>query len=70
MDGLQVTREIYWNIPGWAIGLMYVLAGLAVGVFAHGVWVRVRLWRQGAASPSGLAWRGRLRRFFEQLRRH
>ena len=58
---MQVTREIYWNVPDWAIALMYMLFAFAIGVFAYGVGSRVRLWRQGAASPSQLSWRRRAR---------
>ncbi len=39
------TREIYWNIVGG--GLIYVLAAIAAGLLARGIWKRIRLWRLG-----------------------
>ena len=61
MKDLLVTREIFWNIPGWAIALMYLLFLLAMGVFTYGLVSRVRLWRRGVASPSTLSWPTRSR---------
>jgi Fe-S oxidoreductase/nitrate reductase gamma subunit len=46
-----LMREVFGNIPGWAKGLFYVVAAIAVGVWAYGLYRRVRLWRQG--KPSG-----------------
>jgi len=46
-----LMREVFGNIPGWAQGLFYVVAAIAVGVWAYGLYRRVRLWRQG--KPSG-----------------
>jgi Fe-S oxidoreductase/nitrate reductase gamma subunit len=42
---MEPTREIYWNVIGHS--LMYVLFAAALGVFAWGIWRRVRLWRLG-----------------------
>jgi Fe-S oxidoreductase/nitrate reductase gamma subunit len=42
-----LTREIFGNIPGWAQGLFYGVAGAAVGLWAYGIYRRVRLWRKG-----------------------
>ncbi|KJS82162.1 MAG: hypothetical protein JM58_15665 [Peptococcaceae bacterium BICA1-8] len=39
------TREIYWNISGHF--LMYILFLIALGVFAYGIYKRVKLWNQG-----------------------
>src|SRR5687767_114101 len=44
-----LTREIFGNIPGWAQGLFYIVAGAAVGLWAYGIYRRVRLWRRGRA---------------------
>jgi Fe-S oxidoreductase/nitrate reductase gamma subunit len=41
------TREIYWNITGG--GLIYLLAAVAVGLLAYGIYLRVRLWRLGGS---------------------
>ena len=46
-----LMREVFGNIPGWAKGLFYVVAAVAVGAWAYGIYRRVRLWRQG--KPSG-----------------
>ncbi|MEE9240650.1 MAG: heterodisulfide reductase-related iron-sulfur binding cluster [bacterium] len=40
-----MTREIYWNIIGGK--LIYLLAAIAIGFFAYGIYRRVRLWRLG-----------------------
>jgi Fe-S oxidoreductase/nitrate reductase gamma subunit len=45
--GKPITREIFGNIPGWAQGLFYGVAGAAVGLWAYGIYRRVRLWRKG-----------------------
>jgi Fe-S oxidoreductase/nitrate reductase gamma subunit len=50
MNPDDITREIFWNIPLWAHVLMYVLAGVAGGLFAYGVGRRVRRWRAGRPS--------------------
>jgi Fe-S oxidoreductase/nitrate reductase gamma subunit len=42
---MEPTREIYWNIVGGA--LLYVLATVAVALFAWGLFRRIRLWRLG-----------------------
>lgn len=51
-----VTREILWNIPGWARALMYLLFLAAVALCLMGVARRVRYWRQGreAGEPVSL----------------
>ncbi|HSF03144.1 MAG TPA: hypothetical protein VLA62_09045, partial [Solirubrobacterales bacterium] len=40
-------RDTFWNVPGWAQVALYVGSVVAVAVFAHGMWRRVALWRQG-----------------------
>ena len=51
-----VTREILWNIPGWARALMYLLFLAAAARCFMGVARRVRSWRQGreAGEPVSL----------------
>lgn len=41
------TRETFGNISGASQTVFYVVAAASVGVFAYGVWRRVRLWRRG-----------------------
>lgn len=41
------TREIYWNIPTIGVVIMYLLAAVALGIFAYGIWRHVRMWRRG-----------------------
>jgi heterodisulfide reductase subunit C len=41
------TRETFGNIPPSSKAAFYVLAVLAMAVFAWGVWRRFQLWRQG-----------------------
>jgi Fe-S oxidoreductase len=40
-------RDTFWNVPDLAQIGLYLGAVVAVAVFAHGMWRRVRLWRQG-----------------------
>ena len=40
-------REVFGNIPGWSKWLFYLLACLALAVFAYGCYRRIRLWRKG-----------------------
>ena len=47
MPGTVPTREIYWNISG--IVWMYVLALVAVAIFAWRFYQRYRLWKLGGA---------------------
>jgi Fe-S oxidoreductase/nitrate reductase gamma subunit len=46
-DGMEPTREIYWNITSGAI--IYAFAVVAVGFLIYGVHRRLRLWRLGGA---------------------
>jgi Fe-S oxidoreductase/nitrate reductase gamma subunit len=41
------TREVYWNIPAIGVVIMYLLAAVAMGIFAYGIWRHVRMWRRG-----------------------
>jgi heterodisulfide reductase subunit C len=41
------TRETFGNIPPFSKAAFYVLAVVAMAVFAWGIWRRYQLWRQG-----------------------
>ncbi len=47
MEGLVPAREVFRNLPEWAIALFYVLAAVAIAVFASGAWRRVAKYRRG-----------------------
>ena len=50
-----VTREILWNVPFWARGLMYLLFLAASVVCILGIVRRVRAWRRGRESGSAVS---------------
>jgi Fe-S oxidoreductase/nitrate reductase gamma subunit len=47
---MQPTRETFGNVPHGSQVAFYVLAALAVAVFAYGIWRRYRLWRVGTSA--------------------
>jgi Fe-S oxidoreductase/nitrate reductase gamma subunit len=62
MSGADIPfRDTFWNVPGWAEFVLYALSVVAIGVFALGLWQRVRLWREGTPES-------RLDRLPERLR--
>ena len=44
---MTATRETFGNISDTSQTVFYVVAAASVGVFAYGVWRRIRLWRHG-----------------------
>lgn len=43
---MQISRELFWNIG--SVGLLtYLIMGIAVLIFAYGLYERVTLWRRG-----------------------
>jgi Fe-S oxidoreductase len=40
-------RDTFWNVPFWAELALYAGAVVAVGIFAVGLWQRMKVWRQG-----------------------
>ena len=61
-----LMREVFGNIPGWAKGLFYIVAAVAVGAWAYGIYRRVRLWRQGKPS-GGVNYTAALKRVFRDV---
>jgi Fe-S oxidoreductase/nitrate reductase gamma subunit len=41
------TRQVHWDVSPALIFLMYASMGVALLVFAYGVWRRLRIWRLG-----------------------
>ncbi|MEK7449415.1 MAG: (Fe-S)-binding protein [Planctomycetota bacterium] len=48
---MELSREIYWNIPRFLIALHYGLFIIASVIFALGVFRHYKLWRMGKPSP-------------------
>lgn len=44
-------RDTFWNVPGPLQVAVYLGGLLAFAIFAHGLWQRARLWRQGLPEP-------------------
>ena len=59
----QLTREIFGNVNSVSKLIFYGLAFLSLGIFAWGVWRRIRLWRMGRPSKSKVDWRAGVRGF-------
>jgi Fe-S oxidoreductase/nitrate reductase gamma subunit len=59
---MQLTREIFGNVPGWAQAVFYLLSIVAVGVWGYGVVRRIRLWRQGRRDGTPIDWKLATRR--------
>jgi Fe-S oxidoreductase/nitrate reductase gamma subunit len=47
MNPATATREIYWNIPHYSIGVMYALFVVVLLVAGYGVYRHFRRWRRG-----------------------
>lgn len=43
----DITRVLFEGFPGWAIGLFYVVAFGAIGVFLYGCYIQYRKYSQG-----------------------
>ncbi len=54
---VQLTRQIFGNVPNWAQTLFYLVAAAAVCVWLYGILRRARLWRQGRQSNSRVNWK-------------
>ena len=44
-------RPDYWNVPQWAVALMYVILGVSTLAMVAQSWARIRLWRIGRPDP-------------------
>jgi Fe-S oxidoreductase/nitrate reductase gamma subunit len=53
---VQLTRQVFGNVPPWAQTTFYLLAATAVGVWLYGIARRVRLWRQGRRKGPAISW--------------
>jgi len=60
----ELTREVFGNLGNTSKVVFYVLAFLSTGIFAWGVWRRVKLWRRGRPDDTPIDWRAA----FENLR--
>ncbi len=47
MLAATATRQVHWDVQSALVLLMYASMGLALLVFAYGVWRRLRIWRLG-----------------------
>src|SRR5262245_57921449 len=52
----QLTREVFGNVPGWAVYAFYLLAAIAVGIWLYGIVRRIQLWRKGRREGEGINW--------------
>lgn len=62
------TRETFGNIPTLSQVAFYILAAASMGVFAYGVWLRVRLWRHGQSSDVRNLISGRLSEILAKIK--
>src|SRR3954470_9841743 len=51
---VQLTRQVFGNVPGWAQTAFYLLAAVAVGIWLLGIFRRVQLWRKGRRTGGGV----------------
>ncbi len=63
----QLTREIFGNVNSVSKLIFYGLAFLSLGIFAWGVWRRIRLWGMGRPSKSKVDWRAGVRGFWAKV---
>lgn len=54
------TREVQWRVTGPMVAVLYASMGLALAVFAYGLWRRVRVWRLGRRERARGDYRRRL----------
>ncbi|HEY8703634.1 MAG TPA: hypothetical protein VIL98_02680, partial [Gaiellaceae bacterium] len=61
------TRQVHWDVPPALVLLMYASLGLALLVFAYGVWRRLRIWRLGRRAVVWDRFGARLRRMLAAI---
>lgn len=66
----MATRTIFFHISTTSQVLLYLFSFLSLGIALHGIWRRVRLWRQGRPVPPIQDWLPRLRRMLDQAVAH
>ncbi|HNQ74631.1 MAG TPA: heterodisulfide reductase-related iron-sulfur binding cluster [Verrucomicrobiota bacterium] len=62
------TRETFGNIPPASILLFYLLTIISLAIFAHGVWRRFKLWRQGVSIDVEHLFRGGFKQVCARLK--
>ncbi|MCO5050957.1 MAG: heterodisulfide reductase-related iron-sulfur binding cluster [Verrucomicrobiae bacterium] len=62
------TRETFGNIPPASILLFYLLTIISLALFAHGVWRRFKLWRQGVSIDVEQLFRGGFKQVYARLK--
>ena len=53
----DLSREIFGNLGETSKVIFYALAFISSGVFAWGVWRRVKLWRRGRPDNERIDWK-------------
>jgi Fe-S oxidoreductase/nitrate reductase gamma subunit len=64
---VQLTREVFGNVPGWAQTAFYLLAAAAVGAWLYGIFRRIQLWRAGRREGAGINWQMAVGRLFRDI---
>lgn len=65
--GATATRHVHWDVPPALVLFMYASMGLALLVFAYGVWRRLRIWRLGRRAVVWDRFGARLRRMLAAI---
>jgi Fe-S oxidoreductase/nitrate reductase gamma subunit len=51
---VQLTRQVFGNVPGWAQIAFYVFAAAAIGIWLLGIARRLQLWQKGRRTGGGV----------------
>ena len=54
---VQLTRQVFGNVPGWAQTAFYLLAVGAVGIWLYGIARRMQLWRKRRHQGPAVNWK-------------
>lgn len=63
-------RQILWNVPPYAVDLLYLFSALSLGWILFWFLRRSRFWRRGSPAPDQLGWREGLVRLTGYLLTH